>query len=61
MLKYMKPFKTDDIPRVLLIGNGINRAFNSSDWDKLLWDMAPNDRKENRCCIKRTVKNNVCR
>lgn len=49
----MKPFKTDDIPRVLLIGNGINRAFNSSDWDKLLWDMAPNDRKENWESIKK--------
>ena len=46
MLKDMKPFKTDAIPRVLLIGNGINRAFNSSDWDKLIQDMAQNDRKE---------------
>lgn len=52
MLKYMKPFKTDAIPRVLLIGNGINRAFNSSDWDKLIQDMAQNDRKENWDSIK---------
>lgn len=49
----MKPFTTDYIPRVLLIGNGINRAFDSSDWDKLIQDIAPDDKKENWESIKK--------
>ena len=37
-------------PQVLLLGNGINRAFNSDSWDQLLNSMAVNDKiKEYRC------------
>jgi len=36
MLRYMQPFHTDYIPKVLLTGNGLHRAFEDSNWDKLL-------------------------
>lgn len=32
----MQPFPADYIPKVLLTGNGLHRAFEDSNWDKLL-------------------------
>lgn len=46
MLKYMNPFQTE-LPKVLLTGNGINRAFKDEDWDKLLKDMASEEIRNN--------------
>ena len=40
MLRYMEPFFTDHIPSVLLTGNGLHRAFENSNWDKLLKDLS---------------------
>lgn len=40
MLKYMEPFQTDHIPNVLLTGNGLHRAFEDANWDKLLKDLS---------------------
>lgn len=40
MLKYMKTIQTDERPKVLLLGNGINRAFDAEEWDQLLKNMA---------------------
>lgn len=40
MLKYMKPFHTDHIPDVLLTGNGLHRAFEDENWDKLLRELS---------------------
>lgn len=36
MLRYIHPFHTDYIPKVLLTGNGLHRAFEDTNWDKLL-------------------------
>ena len=36
MLRYMQPFRTDFTPNVLLTGNGLHRAFEDANWDKLL-------------------------
>ena len=40
MLRYMEPFFTDHIPSVLLTGNGLHRAFENANWDKLLKDLS---------------------
>ena len=40
MLRYMHPFHTDYIPKVLLTGNGLHRAFEAANWDKLLRDLS---------------------
>lgn len=40
MLKYMKALLPSEIPKVLLLGNGINRAFESMQWDDLLKGMS---------------------
>ena len=40
MLKYMNPFYTDYYPKVLLTGNGLHRAFEDADWDKLLRNLS---------------------
>lgn len=40
MLRYMQPFHTDYIPKVLLTGNGLHRAFEDANWDKLLRDLS---------------------
>lgn len=40
MLRYMHPFHTDHIPKVLLTGNGLHRAFEDANWDKLLKDLS---------------------
>ena len=42
MLRYMQPFHTDYIPKVLLTGNGLHRAFEDSNWDKLLKRLSGN-------------------
>ena len=42
MLRYMQPFHTDYIPEVLLTGNGLHRAFEDANWDKLLRDLSGN-------------------
>ena len=39
MLQYMKPLSPGEVPRVLMLGNGINRAFESENWDALLRTM----------------------
>ena len=36
MLRYMQPFHTNFVPKVLLTGNGLHRAFEDTNWDKLL-------------------------
>ncbi len=36
MLKYMKPISPYTVPKVLLLGNGINRAFDGQKWEHLL-------------------------
>lgn len=36
MLKYMQPISPRKIPKVLLLGNGINRAFDGQKWEHLL-------------------------
>ena len=36
MLKYMKPISPYTVPKVLLLGNGINRAFDGKKWEHLL-------------------------
>ena len=36
MLRYTQPFYTNFIPKVLLTGNGLHRAFEDTNWDKLL-------------------------
>lgn len=40
MLRYMRPFDTDYIPKVLLTGNGLHRTFEDANWDKLLRDLS---------------------
>lgn len=40
MLKYMVPLAPDEIPRVLLLGNGIHRSFDSDEWGDLLKRMS---------------------
>lgn len=40
MLQYMQPFESDYTPKVLLTGNGLHRAFENDDWDKLLREIA---------------------
>lgn len=40
MIKYMKPFNVNDAPNTLIIGNGLNRAFNNVEWDVLLKNMS---------------------
>ena len=40
MLRYMQPFYTDHTPKVLLTGNGLHRAFEDANWDKLLRDLS---------------------
>lgn len=40
MLRYMQPFQTDHIPKVLLTGNGLHRAFEDENWDQLLKDLS---------------------
>lgn len=40
MLRYMQPFHTDHIPKVLLTGNGLHRAFEDENWDQLLKDLS---------------------
>ena len=42
MLRYMQPFHTDYFPEVLLTGNGLHRAFEDANWDKLLRDLSGN-------------------
>lgn len=42
MLRYMQPFHTDYIPKVLLTGNGLHRAYEDANWDKLLRDLSGN-------------------
>lgn len=40
MLRYMQPFPTDYTPNVLFTGNGLHRAFQNEDWDKLLRNLS---------------------
>ena len=46
MLQYMQPFETEYVPKVLLTGNGLHRAFENDNWDKLLKEIALGDFSE---------------
>ena len=39
MLRYMSPLSPGAVPRVLLLGNGIHRAFSAGSWNDLLRDI----------------------
>lgn len=46
MLKKMKSMDLREKHKILLLGNGINRAFKYVEWDKLLKDISPNKYSE---------------
>lgn len=42
----MKPLCPGEVPKALLLGNGINRCFENSSWDGLLKEMSKRDEKD---------------
>ena len=40
MLKYMSPFLTTHTPKVLLLGNGINRVYNGNQWEGMIKEIS---------------------